>query len=131
MATPISKINTLLLLEILKKHSSPEHPVTNSGIQELARKELRKLNIIDATDSATSGSKSGKISTSTVQRTLEELSELCYDYPSFAHLLGGSVRILLKNDTPGGSGFILYDPDIDDKENKNTVHFPKKCQNSC
>lgn len=129
MATPISKINTLLLLEILKKHSSPEHPVTNSGIQELARKELRKLNIIDATDSATSGSKSGKISTSTVQRTLEELSELCYDYPSFAHLLGGSVRILLKNDTPGGSGFILYDPDIDDKENKNTGEIERKTQN--
>ena len=119
MSTSVSRMNTIIILEILKRHSSLEHPITNSAIQRLARKELIKLSIIDEAacmESSDSKASPGKISTSTVQRILDELSDLCYNYPSFVRLLGGSVRILLNRNLPIDSGYMLYDPDKEDSD---------------
>lgn len=123
MSTSISRMNTLIILEILKKHSSLEKPLTNSAIMSLAQNELKKIRIIDdaAVDDSSEGkSKANKISTSTVQRILDELADLCFNYPSFAKLLGGSVRILLLDSIPGKSRFHIYNPDHDDPDEESS-----------
>ena len=119
MSSSISRMNTVIILEILKKHSSLEKPLSNSAIQNLARKELMKLRILDdvlPADSQEGKIPFGKISTSTVQRILDDLADLCYNYASLVQLLGGSVRILLSHIHSCEAGFYLYDPDKDDTE---------------
>lgn len=137
MSVATARTNTLIILEVLKKHSSLEKPLTNTEILNLAQNELKKIRILDNTeieDSTKKKSSSNSLSNSTVQRFLEVLADLCFNYPSFEKLLGGSVRILLLDNTPGKPRFFVYNPDMDDpdEENIDTKHsLSKKTRYYC
>lgn len=120
----ISRLNTLIVLEVLKKHSSFEQPITNTQVLNYAQIELAHMGMYEekkkgAADANTDKSTSRQLSTSTVGRILDSLAELCAYYPSFTRLINGTVCIRLASNVPGRDGYITYDPSKDDPEEEN------------
>ena len=46
-AKSVSRLNALLVLEVLKKHSSYEHPITNTQVLKYAQNELKKMGMYE------------------------------------------------------------------------------------
>lgn len=118
-----SRTNTLIVLEILKKHSSMDHPISNSTVLQLAKAELRQMGILDPETAPADGEKkkaaSRQLSTSTITRILDNLALMSHDYPSFVKLIDGRVCIRFASNVPGRDGYVTYDPDKDDPEEDN------------
>ena len=114
-AKSVSRLNALLVLEVLKKHSSYEHPITNTQVLKYAQNELKKMGMYEEKEKNFNPNQSvvRQLSTSTVGRILDSMAELCFYYPSFVKLLNGTVFIRLTSNIPGRE-YITYNPDKDE-----------------